>query len=227
MGYNRMSAVNYARAFWNRVCHDGQVATGYGYRQGVTKINGVTLTPGLPFSAIGKITLELDCTHFISCCVGQTHTIKVEDTWNEPRDPWVSLRDVNSAVGGGLDIPSPYAHLGVYGHDTTPVLISRLRQLGAKMIPNPDPGIERNDTNRGWYNWFWYWSNPETGDAIRKSLTPGDVLAWAGQANPDTYAHMALVVGSDAQIASHTWPRWYKDYTDVKAHPWVVLIKLP
>ncbi|MBZ5621604.1 MAG: hypothetical protein LAQ69_23175 [Acidobacteriia bacterium] len=220
MGYNRRHAVNYARAFWNRVCHDGKVATRSGYPR---KINGKILSPGLPFSAIGQIEHEEDCTHFISCCVGQTAKVKVEDTWNEPNDPWVTLKDVNSAIGGGLHIPSPWASIGVYGHDTTPVLIGALIAHGAKIIPNPkitpDP--------KSYAHWFWTNPGTETGSAIQENLTPGDVLAYAWQSDRYAYAHMALLVGPNAQIACHTSSRWYQDYTSVFTIPWVTLIRLP
>jgi hypothetical protein len=68
MPYDRMAALTYAGAFYDKVCHDARVATKGGYP---ARINNVLLTPGLPLNQIGAITGEDDCTHFISCCVGQ------------------------------------------------------------------------------------------------------------------------------------------------------------
>ena len=47
MPYNRMAAITYAGAFFNRVCHDGKLATRAGYP---SMINGVKLAPGLPLT---------------------------------------------------------------------------------------------------------------------------------------------------------------------------------
>ena len=52
---------------------------------------------------IGAIDGEDDCTHFISCCVGQgLGTIQVGDRQIE-------------FPGGGISILSPFAANGVYG----------------------------------------------------------------------------------------------------------------
>jgi len=217
MGYNRMFAVNYARVFWNRVCHDGRVATKSGYPR---KINGVTVTPGLPFRAIGRIDREEDCTHFISCCVGQTAKFKFDRRELGPFEDF--MLDPDSAVGGGLHIPSPWASIGVYGHDTTSVLMGALVAHGARIIARPDVAPD----TKTYAHWFWKNPDSETLEAIRKNLTPGDVLAYAAWADRSAYAHMALLVGPGAHITCHTYPRWREPYSDV-GYEAVTLIKLP
>lgn len=118
MPYNRMAAITYAGAFFNRVCHDGKNATREGYP---AVINGVKLTPGLALSAIGPMPHDFDCTHFISCCLGRGEGRLV-----------VGGREI-TFHGGGLDIPSPIGN-GVYGETYAPRLVGWLIANGARVI---------------------------------------------------------------------------------------------
>src|SRR5437868_1220576 len=117
--YNRMAALIYATYFYDKVCHDGRIALKKGYPP---KINGVKLTSGLPFSQIGARDEEEDCTHFMSCCVGQSHFRTISDGFP------IEIR------GGGLRIGSPFRNLGVYGETYVPRLLATLRSLGATIL---------------------------------------------------------------------------------------------
>jgi hypothetical protein len=194
MPYNRMFALIYAGTFWDKVCHDGRVATKNGYPK---EINRVKLTPGLPFSEIGKINHENDCTHFVSCCVGNGRG---------------KLKVGNREVvfhGGGLPIASPLRNHGVYGQFNVAKGVQALIRNGARIVGTQFI-VTGYDTTRA---------------AILKHLTPGDVLAYATQPDPDHYEHMCILVGP-TMIACHTAYRFGKDYTDVY-HPWLTLLRLP
>jgi hypothetical protein len=119
MPYNSMAPCTYAGAFYDKVCHDGFVATKQGYPK---NINNVNLTPGLPFSHIGAINREDDCTHLLSCCVGQSLGT-------------LSVGGRNTQFpGGGLHVTSRFANIGVYGETCTRRLVGRLMILGARMV---------------------------------------------------------------------------------------------
>lgn len=202
MPYNRMAACTYAGAFFDKVCHDGFVATKQ--NPGYPKIiNKVTLTPGLPFSQIGAIDRENDCTHFMSCCLGQSHgTLSVGG------------RDVQFS-GGGMHIGSPFSNIGVFGETYTPRLIGQLIILGAQIV-SPQ---------------FMVTNYASTRSAIQRNLGVGDVLAYAdkdGLARDGTghYEHVCLLLSSDGKIACHTKSRFGNDYNDID-HPWVTLLKMP
>jgi hypothetical protein len=126
MSYQRMNALVCAGTFWDRVCPDGRVATKKGYPD---KINGVTLTPGLPFSQIGAIDGDDDCTHFLSCCVGKW---KRKITLPNTQLPEIEFR------GGGLDLSSPFASVKVYGETYAPRLVGALIMKGARVIDPKD-----------------------------------------------------------------------------------------
>ena len=70
MHYNRQDAMDYAYVFSHRVCHDGRGATGGGYPKA---------PPAAFLQMQDHIVNELDCTHYISCCVGQT-----KFNWGDP-----------------------------------------------------------------------------------------------------------------------------------------------
>ena len=177
MSYSRMAAICYAGAFFNRVCHDGKNATRNGYP---AAINGVTLTPGLALADIGPIPNDFDCTHFISCCLGQARgRINVGGTEVE-------------FSGGGLNIPSPI-HNGVYGETYAPRLVGWLIANGAKVISHRFLGQGDFFTDR----------------MIRENLRPGDVIAFSDdeKVNRDgtgNYKHMVLVVGNLGLVCCHT-----------------------
>jgi hypothetical protein len=200
MPYDRMAALTYAGAFYDKVCHDARVATKGGYP---ARINNVLLTPGLPLNQIGAITGEDDCTHFISCCVGQGKG-KLQ----------VGGRDIDFP-GGGLAISSPFQSAGVYGETYTPRLVGALIFKGVKIVPPQ----------------FMVTTYAATRTSIQRNLRGGDVLAYASSANLRSdgtgfYEHMCLLLGSDGKIACHTSSRFGKDYTDVY-FPWVTLLQLP
>lgn len=200
MKYDRMAACNYAGAFYDKVCHDGRVATRGGYP---SAINSVALTPGLPFSQIGAISGEDDCTHFLSCCVGQVRgTLRVGG--NNVDFP-----------GGGLPISSPFSTSRVYGETYTPRLVGALILKGATIVGRQ----------------FMVTTYAATRTAIAQNLTMGDVLAFASSSDlrsdgTGVYEHICLLLSSDGKIACHTISRFGKDYTDVY-FPWVTLLKLP
>jgi hypothetical protein len=199
MAYVRAFAVNYARYYWNRVCHDGRVATRSGYPR---EINKVSLSPGLAFSDIGTIDGEEDCTHFLSCCVGNGLGVIQADTR-------YGTVPVPMFPGGGLHMPSPFAFAAVYGETYTPRIVPVLKRLGATVV-GPEFQVKQYDT---------------TAQAVNK-LQPGDVVAYAEQPKPSTYAHICLIVAPGGKIACHTTARFGKNYDDVY-HPWVTLLKMP
>lgn len=197
MSYIRAFAVNYARYYWNRVCHDGHVATKVGYP---TTINNVALTPGMAFSDIGAIDGEEDCTHFLSCCVGNgMGIIRAETAYGRAPIPMFP--------GGGLTISSPFAGVGVYGETWTPNLVQVLKRLGANVV-----GQE--------------FQAKQYSDSAIKSLQPGDVLAYASKDNLQKYEHICLIVAPGGKIACHTRARFGQSYDDVY-FPWVTLLKMP
>jgi len=162
MAYARMNAILSAKFFWDKVCHDGFVATKGGYQR---HINGVALSPGLPFTAIGAVSQEGDCAHFVSCCVGNTQcTVAIG---GRP----VAIR------GGGLHLQSPFAP--VYGQTHAGRLAGSLIALGAKIV-SPQFRVTRYDVTR---------------QAIVDHLRPGDVLVYASKDNHDSYEHASLLVG--------------------------------
>jgi hypothetical protein len=82
MPYNRTAALDYARYYWNRVCHDGKIGSNwegsiraakrdqgihatFGHAAPGTIINDQSAAISLPPSQV-----EDDCTHFVSCCIG-------------------------------------------------------------------------------------------------------------------------------------------------------------
>jgi hypothetical protein len=198
MTYQRMAALISAANFWDKVSHDGRVALGSKTNGYPLSINGVQLSPGLPFSSIGPIPGEEDCTHFISCCIGQAKA-KIH----------VGTQDIELR-GGGLPVPQPFKDLKVYGETYAPRLVYWLKNSRlAKVI-----GTE-----------FWPTHQDNTRQAILQNLQPGDLLAYASRDHPEKYEHLALLVGPTG-IACHTRHRFGKDYTDVY-FPWVTLLKLP
>ena len=202
MPYNRAAAVNYARYFWDKICHDGHIASKTGYP---TRANNVQLVPGLPFSHIGHIDDEEDCTHFLSCCVGNGIGMTTA------RGPLMgaSVPIPIPVTGGGLPISSPFSPQGVYGETWAPSLVKALRNLGAKVV-----GREFSVKNY-------------VGDAI-KALEPGDVLAYASKDHPLKYEHMCLIVARGGKVACHTRSRFGNDYDEVGLYyPWVTLLKMP
>ncbi|MCI0336642.1 MAG: hypothetical protein L0226_03625 [Acidobacteria bacterium] len=195
MAYDRLLTIFSAAYFWDKVAHDGRVATKGGYP---AKINGVTLTPGLPLDQIGANLIEEDCTHFVSCCIGQSKcTIKVGN------------RDI-TIHGGGLRISSPFKGAKVYGHTHVAQLVGELYNSKQASIIWPQFLPTRYDSTR---------------NKILQNLRAGDLLAYARKPNPNHYEHMAILVGPDT-IACHTYSRLNKDYTDV-SFPWVTLLRLP
>jgi len=201
--YSRMKALIYVGTFWNRVATDGKLATKRGYPK---VINGVTITPGMPYADFGNVVEgEEDCTHFMSCVIGQTTgTI---DVGGNPIQ----------FSGGGLPISQPYKHLGVYGHDTVPNLVGEL-------------------VSRRWATIVGRQFHPrnDAADDIIRNLQPGDILAYASKDNANHYEHLAMIVGwtgantpnADVKIACHTKNRFNITYLDVP-FPWVTLLRLP
>jgi hypothetical protein len=193
-----MAALISAANFYDKVSHDGRVALGSKQNGYPLAINGVQLSPGLPFSAIGPIPNEEDCTHFISCCIGQAKA-KIR----------VGSQDIEFR-GGGLPVPQPFKDIKVYGETYAPRLVYWLKgsRLGTAMGRD-----------------FWPTQDFNTRQAILQQLQPGDLLAYASRAHPDAYEHLALLVGP-SNIACHTTQRYNKDYTDVY-FPWITLLRLP
>ena len=117
MSYQRMNAVMYAAAFWDKVCSDGRVATDIGYPK---------IPSGTPMDTARKSPnfkgSEDDCTHFISCCIGRT-TGKISVGGNQ-----FTLK------GGGLDVPSPFKGAGVYGHTHVTNIYYFAQKCGAKIV---------------------------------------------------------------------------------------------
>lgn len=203
MPYNRMAALCYAGMFYNRICHDGKNSTRRGY---LPFINGVRLTPGLLMSDIGPMPDDdFDCTHFLSCCLGQAQ----------------GRIDLNGTqvmfTGGGLPIRSPFKERGIYGEDYAPRLVAWLLAIGAKQV-SPHRFLAQGDP------YF-------TDRMIRENLRPGDVIAFSDdeKVNRDgtgNYKHMVLVVGNQGLISCHTTSQFGGSYRDIK-HGHMTLLKLP
>ena len=202
MPYNRANGVNYAHHYWDKVCHDGHVATAAG---------GDSVQAGLPLSKAKLTSDERDCTHSLSCCVG-----------NQTATPSFTVPGLGGSLaialpGGGLNIPSTYT--GMYGQVNTPKLVELLKKFGAKTVGGE---IRRCGlfTPAPWR---------QAVEADIRNLAAGDVLVYAKGTTPNSYAHMALIVASDGQIACYTRSRFGEDYTDVDlvSHPFVTLPKMP
>ncbi len=201
--YSRFKALTYIATYWNRVASDGKLATRSGYPK---QINGVTIKPAMLYADFGNfVTGEEDCTHFMSCVIGQTKGT-------------VNIGGANIQFeGGGLPISQPYAHFGVYGHDTVPNLVAELINrkfavvVGKKFIPRNGAASE-----------------------IIRSLKPGDILAYASKESEANYEHLVMVVGftgantpdADVKIACHTKIRFNVTYLDIP-FPLVTLLQLP
>jgi peptidoglycan hydrolase-like protein with peptidoglycan-binding domain len=201
--YSRFKALTYIGTFWNRVASDGKLATRKGYPK---VINGVTIKPGMPYADFGNVVDgEEDCTHFMSCVIGQTSGT-------------VTIGSANvQFFGGGLPISQPYAQAGVYGQDTVPNLVAELVSrrfaniVGRQFIPRNDAASE-----------------------IVGALQPGDILAYASKESPSKYEHLAMVVAltgantpdADVKIACHTKNRFNITYLDVP-FPLVTMLRMP
>ena len=192
--YKRMFAIIYARMFHDKITSDGRIATKTGYPRAV---NGVNLTPGLPFSQIGAIAGEEDCTHFISCCIGRPPPMKVTGT---------------NIEGGGLPLQTaPHVkQAGAYGRDTVPEMVPHL--ISAKLATVVGPQFQPRDL-------------PLTKHNILTKLQPGDLIAYASKDKPANYEHLVILVGPTA-IACHTRSRFGPDF-DTIGFPWVTLLRLP
>jgi hypothetical protein len=206
--YNRADAVAYALEFWDEICHDGRIATKLGY---LTNVNNVKLTPGKPFSEIGAVNLEEDCTHFLSCCVGD-HVTRLDMQF-----PGLASRLPVTVRGGGLNIGSPFAAAGVFGQTWTPQLVVELLKQGAKVVGNQFRPANRGSMPQPAWNAL---------NADITSLDPGDVIAYASKDDLQKYEHICLIVGRGGKIACHTRARYGKDWDDV-SFPWVTLLKMP
>jgi Putative amidase domain len=208
MAYNRAAAVAYAQFFADRICHDGKFATRGSYP---VEINKVRLEPGLPLSRTGEPADGVDCTHFISCCMGD-HSRTVRSRLTQLSIP------IPMFSGGGLNISCPLQ--GVYGLDNTPTLVQELKtKHGAKVIGNefqqkpPDTPTKVSFLQ-------------PTDDAI-KDLEPGDLLAYASRNNPSAYEHICLIVEKGGKISCHSNSRFGLPYTAIKSYDWVTLLKMP
>lgn len=106
--YSAMNALIYAYWYWNRVCHDGWLL-----KKGEAIYHGL----GKSFSEIDH-DKEEDCTHFISCCIGQTGGFDLP--------------------GGGLKVPSQPGETArkppIYGMTYAPSLVDWLRRNGAVTV---------------------------------------------------------------------------------------------
>jgi hypothetical protein len=205
MAYNRTNALIYATGFWGRVCHDGLVAT---KRGNLRKINGVHLKPGMAFSAVGAVDGEEDCTHFLSCCLGNHSEI-------------IDFEGTKVKVsGGGLTIRQPFKNEGLFGQSEVSLLCG---SWGDLIVRNHAKYVGRKGINAG--ERFWPIMDPNTREAIKNSLRPGDVLAYSSRASLTSYEHAAILVGP-INIACHSRNRCGQDFTDVP-HAWVTLLKLP
>jgi hypothetical protein len=190
--YSRTDALKYAKAFAFKVCHDGRVATDKGYPK---------IPAGTPmedaFKSPNFIGGEDDCTHFISCVIGDT-TGKLTEGGT-----------TTVIKGGGLKVPSPFANVGVYGHTHVSNIYYFALTHGGKII-----GAE-----------FRSKSDAQTRADIVGKLAPGDLLIYSKKEHIRNHAHCAIIVRS-AFIACHTKSRFEKDFTDVGI-PFVTLMKMP
>jgi hypothetical protein len=208
MSYDAKAAVAYAELFAKRVCHDGYVATSGRYAK---------FPPGQSHTV--TISDEDDCTHFISCCVGQHHGQITVD--------WA----IRHFRGGGIHLQSPMSHIypGLFGEVTTPRAFGQLQIRGRGKIVEPR---------------FMLKEAPATREAIRRNLRKGDIIAYAKDKHVHTdgtgnYQHVCIVIKIDplkgpivagdtvVGIACHTIPRFGEDFVEIGAGPFVTLLKFP
>lgn len=189
-----MFALIYARIFHDKITSDGRIATKTGYPR---TINGVAITPGLPFTQIGAIPGEEDCTHFVSCCIGRPPTMKMAGV------------DIQ---GGNLPLQTaPHVKAaGAFGRDTVPEMVPHL--VSAKLATIVGPQFQPRDL-------------PLTRHNIVTKLQPGDLIAYASKDKPGSYEHLVILVGPTA-IACHTRSRFGPEF-DTIGFPWVTLLRLP
>lgn len=215
--YGRLAALAYAEKYWNKVCHDGFVATKNGYPRYGSGLPIASIAKAADTTCLKTSADEEDCAHFISCCIGIT-------------------RDAVGVMGGGLPIPSPIGG-GIYGHTFAPALFFFL--YNNKMVRIVGSQYRRTSLNPNELDPLRRIPDPETVASIRKDLTRGDLLAYASlepknpakpeEGNKETpwaghYEHFGLLT-LDTSIACHTCARFNAPYTDV-GWPFVTLLKV-
>src|ERR1700683_4299926 len=205
MPYNRTAALDYARYYWNRVCHDGKIGSNwegsiraakrdqgihatFGHAAPGTIINDQSASISLPPSQV-----EDDCTHFISCCIG----------YSGP----------NAPIGGGLPIGQPYQG-NPFGFDNPDGLLNDLIPRHLAVYVGEKFRLAHNNAG-------------VIADAATQ-LRPGDLVAYA-DANKK-YAHMAIIVAMQTApasvpsgptqllpplVACHTGSRQRDDFTTI------------
>ena len=198
MAYNRAGAIEYARVYWDKVCHDGRIACNWTgdaidakRRQGIAALFG-SAPPGTLMVPQNMPTLpssetDDDCSHFISCCIGFAGP---------------------TPTGGGLPIGQPYQG-NPFGFDNPEASILHLQGshlagiVGEKFRPFfvGDPEDRRA---------------AET--AIGSELRIGDLVAFAN--SNQKWQHMVIIVemtlgqlGLKPLIACHSEARWRQPVT--------------
>ena len=190
--YDRNAAVIYAQTYYNRACSDNYL---------FSQTDAQYFSD--PLSA--SILNENDCTHFVSCCIGQP-----------PKD------NMNQISGGGLFLdpagffkgktPQPYGM-------TQPNALLRYLKLTNKIKFLNDQGVLQDDL-------FYHKVDDQASVNVPFPDLQGDIIFYTNDnqfikpAQAIDFHHAVVVVGLDnatqsKQISCHTSSRFNKPASDV------------
>jgi Putative amidase domain len=220
--YDRLGALTYALYYWNKVCHDGRIATNSDPRDpshandpaayGQARRGAIINDPLNPIP-LPPHTVEEDCTHFISCCVGFKGTLPS------------SADGKPLAAGGGLAIYQTYPpYNNPFGMDNVPALLDDLEKKGFAQVVSAFLPMDAKNVVA------------TAAKMLANRPRPGDLLAYSKSNSKAGYIHFAMIVGSRQiafsgsvflapTIACHTHSRFDKEFTDV-GWPFVSLVKI-
>jgi len=154
MPYNREQARKYASAYAWKVCHDGSIA-----------VDGSKLyekaKPGSKMS-LYDFSDENDCTHYISCCIGDHGGI-----------PFGSKKRTG-IPGGGLKITLQTAIQKGYGCSSAPKMVAYLLKNHAKLVGTEKMRVTKSVT-----------------ELAQHKSEKGDLIAYA-ETKTGGYKHMAF-----------------------------------
>lgn len=192
--YDRVAAMEYARAFWNRHCSDGYVAVNEKKKPPYREVE-----PGRFFLDFGQGDREKtvdtegtevahsildDCSHFVSCCIGRPFDA-LRNRAEQERNPSLKTQDAFRLPAGGVNVRSNEQHGNpwLYGIVGAPAIVRflsdpRIGRVFATKVEGTDPKLR---------------------EAVKR-LQPGDVIAEVANIE---YSHILLYDGNDHVIA-HT-----------------------
>ena len=200
--YDRAAACAYAVHFApdGKLCHDDALAG---------KVTGRTV---FSFVEAPRAVGENDCTHFVSCCIGDHGGHFTRNGTSHP------VKAADALPGGNVHLVGEFS-LQVYGYVSAPGFVSHL--LSSHKAEHVDRlMIEYKDLTDP--------LNTDPLDNARATLTTwekdqkimkGDVLVYSNTANINDAGHLALYMG-DQLICCHSDNRLNKPFSDV-AHQFV------